>query len=60
MRHIVTCCAANGTLRTITVDARTEEGACSRAARKLNRVEPLDAQGKRHAWMPVGTNVWAR
>lgn len=50
MRYLVTLQAANGRETTVPVDARTMEGASSRAERRHNRAEPLDDSGKRHAW----------
>lgn len=50
MRYNVTLMAANGTEVTVPVDARTMEGACSRAERRHNRACPTDDAGKRHNW----------
>lgn len=40
MRYIVTLQAANGRTLTLSVDARTDQGAASRAERRANGAEP--------------------
>lgn len=57
MRYIVTLVAANGRETVIPVDARTMEGACTRAARRMNRAEPKDAQGYPNRWRALAGGV---
>ncbi len=57
MRYVVTLMNASGRETVVPVDARTMQGACARAATRMNRAEPLDTAGKRNDWRPLAGGV---